>query len=194
MTDRPKIKAMVVVEGWSDTKRLSQAVDCDTIETRGSALGEEVILRIRKAAAKRGAIVLTDPDFNGNRLRRLITEAVPAVAQATISQDQGRAQKDNPHKSLGVEHAPLDVLAACLVEADQQVGQSRPESDIDRDFLVDLGLIGGPTAKEKRILLGQSLQIGYANGKQLYHRLLAYGIMQEQVVAALKGNMNGKVN
>lgn len=56
MSDRPKIKAMVVVEGWSDTKRLSQAVDCDTIETRGSALGEEVILRIQKAAAKRGPL------------------------------------------------------------------------------------------------------------------------------------------
>ncbi|GAO99684.1 ribonuclease M5 [Fructobacillus ficulneus] len=189
MTEKPVIQAMVVVEGWSDTKRLSQAVVCDTIETRGSALGPEVIQRIARAVKDRGAIVLTDPDFNGNRLRRLIAEAVPEVGQATISQDQGRAAKDNPHKSLGIEHAPLDVLAQCLVEADQKVGQERPSSNIDRAFLLDLGLIGGAGAKDRREILGQDLQIGYANGKQLYQRLLAYGIQKDEVLAALKGKI-----
>ncbi|GAP02387.1 ribonuclease M5 [Fructobacillus pseudoficulneus] len=194
MTDRPKIKAMVVVEGWSDTKRLSQAVDCDTIETRGSALGPEVLQRIRLAVKDRGAIVLTDPDFNGNRLRRLISAAVPEVTQATISQDQGRASKDNPHKSLGVEHAPLAVLAQCLQEADARVGKDRPSSDVDRDFLIDLGLIGGAQAVEKRQYLGEQLQIGYANGKQLYQRLQAYGIQKADVLSALKGTFDGKID
>ena len=60
------IKQIVVVEGRDDTKRLKETFGrIDTIETRGSAIDEATLARIRQAQAKRGVIVLTDPDFPG---------------------------------------------------------------------------------------------------------------------------------
>ncbi|MBS9335737.1 ribonuclease M5 [Fructobacillus sp. M1-21] len=191
---RPVISAMVVVEGWSDTQRLALAVQCDTIETGGSALGERVLERISLAQKRRGVIVLTDPDFNGNRLRQLILAAVPGVTLASISRDQGRAAKDNPHKSLGIEHAPIADLQSVLLKADQQAQGKRQESDIDLAFLLDYGLLGAGQAKEKRRLLGDRLSIGYANGKQLLARLQALGFQKHDVLNALKGGPDGQNN
>ena len=63
------IKQVVVVEGRDDTKRLKETFGAiDTIETRGSAIDEATLERIRQAQAKRGVIVLTDPDFPGEKL------------------------------------------------------------------------------------------------------------------------------
>ena len=62
------IKQVVVVEGRDDTKRLKETFGAiDTIETRGSAIDEATLERIRQAQAKRGVIVLTDPDFPGEK-------------------------------------------------------------------------------------------------------------------------------
>lgn len=53
-----KIKEIIVVEGRDDTARIKLAVDADTIETNGSAIGDEVIRQIRLAQETRGVIVL----------------------------------------------------------------------------------------------------------------------------------------
>lgn len=48
------IKQIVVVEGRDDTKRLKETFGrIDTIETRGSAIDEATLARIRQAQAKR---------------------------------------------------------------------------------------------------------------------------------------------
>lgn len=60
-------------------------------------------------------------------------------------------------------------------------------SDIDRSFLLDLGLLSGPEARVKRAFVGEQLHIGYANGKQLLKRLQAFGIRRAQVKDVLKG-------
>lgn len=189
MTERLEIDEVVVVEGRSDTQNLQRAAVVDTIETGGSALNASVIKTIAHATQRRGVIVLTDPDFNGERLRRIITEAVPGVQQAFISQDQGRAERDNPHKSLGVEHASIVTLQRALMSV--SVRHERPQSDVTRSFLQDAGLIGGTGASQARQQLSELLQIGHVNGKQLYRRLHAYGITVAEVTAALKGNQRG---
>lgn len=191
---RPVIDAVVVVEGWSDTQRLALAVECDTIETGGSALGDEVVERIRLAQERRGVIVLTDPDFNGNRLRQLILAAVPGVTLASITRDEGRAEKDNPHKSLGIEHAPVSVLQQVLLEADKKTKRERPAADIDRSFMMACGLMGAPESREKRRILGDLLSIGYGNGKQFLARLQALGYQKKDLIEALEGGQDGQNN
>ncbi len=47
------------------------------------------------------------------------------------------------------------------------------------------GLIGGAGAKERRILLGRLLKIGYTNGKQLHKRLMMFQISQQEFADAL---------
>ncbi|CAH1850508.1 ribonuclease M5 [Convivina intestini] len=189
MTDTFNVKEFIVVEGRSDTQNLRRLGPVETIETGGSALNQATIQTIKHAVATRGAIIFTDPDFNGERLRRLITQQVPGVKQAYISQGQGRAHRDNPHKSLGVEHASLSVLKKALQQAasfDQQAS-----SDVTPVFLQELGLIGGPLAAQYRQELGMTLKIGHTNGKQLYRKLQAFGISQAEVLRVMKGIYHG---
>lgn len=187
MNELPKINEMIVVEGRSDTQNLARAVIADTIETGGSAVNEDAIERAKLAAKTRGIIILTDPDFNGQRIRHMVTEAVPTAKQAYLTQAEARATKDNPHKSLGVEHATPDTLRNALANVIAPVHTIGITSDINRSFLLDLGLLSGPEARVKRAFVGEHLHIGYANGKQLLKRLQAFGIRRTQVEDVFKG-------
>ena len=71
-----RIKEVIVVEGKDDTKRIQRAVDADTIETRGSAIDDETLDLIDRLAQTRGVIVFTDPDFSGEKIRRIISEEI----------------------------------------------------------------------------------------------------------------------
>lgn len=77
-----KIKEVIVVEGRDDTVRIKLAVDADTIETNGSALNQHTLEQIKHAKEKRGVIVFTDPDYPGERLRRLIDAYIPGCKHA----------------------------------------------------------------------------------------------------------------
>ena len=74
-----RINEFIVVEGRDDTERVKTAVECDTIETNGSAINRETLAVIQNAQETRGVIVLTDPDFPGDRIRNIITEHVPEL-------------------------------------------------------------------------------------------------------------------
>ena len=67
-----KIKEIIVVEGRDDTRRILESVEADTIETNGSAIDEETLKLIKKAHETRGVIVFTDPDFPGEKIRKII--------------------------------------------------------------------------------------------------------------------------
>lgn len=47
-----KIKEIIVVEGKDDTVAIKRAVDADTIETNGSAIGDHVIEQVKLAQRK----------------------------------------------------------------------------------------------------------------------------------------------
>ena len=64
-----KIKEVIVVEGRDDTAAIKRAVQADTIETGGSAINAKTIEKIRLAQQKRGVIIFTDPDYQGERIR-----------------------------------------------------------------------------------------------------------------------------
>lgn len=184
MTDKPKINEMIVVEGRSDTQNLARAVIADTIETGGSAVTPDAMMRAKHAAKTRGVIILTDPDYNGQRIRQIVSAHVPEAKHAYITQDAARAAKDNPHKSLGVEHAKPAVLRAALVQV--MTPKVAHTSDVDQHFLLQNGLLSGPQARLQRQILGEALHIGYTNGKQLMKRLHQFGITQDQIRAVLQ--------
>ena len=72
MTEKIKIPQVIVVEGKDDTANLQRFYQVDTYETRGSAINEEDLERIEKLHQLRGVIVFTDPDYNGERIRRTL--------------------------------------------------------------------------------------------------------------------------
>ncbi|MEK4373968.1 MULTISPECIES: ribonuclease M5 [unclassified Bacillus (in: firmicutes)] len=176
-----KIKEIIVVEGRDDTARVKMAVDADTIETNGSAIGDTVIQQVRLAQETRGVIILTDPDFPGEKIRKTIAEAVPGCKHAFLPKHLAKAKRD---KGIGVEHASLDSIRECLAHVHEEMEVT--ESDITLDDLIDAGLIGGEASKRRRERLGVLLNIGYTNAKQLQKRLHMFQITKHDFIAALK--------
>ncbi|WP_461225575.1 ribonuclease M5 [Lacticaseibacillus suihuaensis] len=174
-------KQVIVVEGRDDTKRLFEAFGpIDTIETRGSAISKETLALIAKAQATRGVIVLTDPDFPGEKIRKTISRAVPGVTHAFLP--RGEAVPDG-QGSLGVEHATpasLKKALAHLVTEQTDAPELIPQGD-----LLVAGLIGGAGSRHRRERLGELLHIGYTNGKQLQKRLAQFQITPAAFAEAL---------
>ncbi|WP_121641168.1 ribonuclease M5 [Virgibacillus sp. Bac330] len=168
-----KVKEVIVVEGKDDTAKINQAVDADTIETNGSAIHTSIIKQIQHAKDKRGVIIFTDPDYPGERIRHIVDQAVPGCKHAFLTRNEARA-KNSTTKNLGVEHASIEDIKKAL----ESVYELQPvrESEITKAELMHYGFIGGQEANKRREQLGELLQIGHTNGKQLLKRLTMFGI------------------
>lgn len=175
-----KIKEIIVVEGKDDTTAIKRAVDADTIETNGSAVNETTIEKVKRAQETRGVIILTDPDYPGEKIRKTIAASVPGCKHAFIAKEAALAKGD---KGVGVEHASPDAIREALKDA--QVMHEELIEEITQEDLVTAGLIGGEGAKERRIHLGKLLKIGYTNGKQLHKRLMMFQISRQEFAEAL---------
>lgn len=185
-----KIKEVIVVEGKDDTKQIAKAVNADTYETNGSALSMADIEQLKKLQSSRGLIVFTDPDFNGERVRKLISQHIPGVKHAFIRRDQG--VPDEAHGSLGVEHAAPAVIKAALAHVYTEEEQASDR--FSRHDLAQAGLLSGTGARARREQLGQILGIGYGNGKQLLRRLNLFRIDPQDFQAAVKQIKVGKTD
>ncbi|MFC6175508.1 ribonuclease M5 [Companilactobacillus huachuanensis] len=188
-----KIKEIIVVEGKSDTNRLKDCFgdECvDTLETTGSALSEETVKRIKIAQQKRGVIIFTDPDFNGNRLRTIIQKAVPDAKQAFLPRN--KAVPKHSDGSLGIEHAKdADIkaaLAAVYTHSDEEF------AEYDHTDMVDLGLIGEPDSHQRRLAVGSELKIGYTNAKQFLNRLNMFQVAPDDLLTAVKNFDKGSTH
>jgi ribonuclease M5 len=187
--------AVVVVEGKDDTMRLKQFFPgIETVETNGSAVSDAVLAKLKKLAQSREIIVFTDPDVNGERIRRIVTEAVPTAKQAFITRKEGEPQKKG---SLGVEHASKEALERALSDLREVQAQ---KADFDYGDYVDLGLAMGRQSRQLREALcrlgpghgppvpeiGIKLGIGYANSKRFYQRLQTFGISLAELKQAVE--------
>jgi len=184
-----KIKEIIVVEGKDDTTAIKRAVEADTIETNGSAVNSETIEKVKLAQQTRGVIIFTDPDFPGEKIRKIITEKVPGCKHAFLEKEKAIAKNN---KGLGVEHATPEVIREALKNA--LLMQEEIEELITQGDLIDAGLIGGEGAKERRIKLGKLLKIGYANGKQLHKRLMMFQISRQEFSKALAAILQEEEN
>ncbi|KRL94603.1 ribonuclease M5 [Limosilactobacillus equigenerosi] len=179
----PKIKEVIVVEGQDDTKNLQRFFTVDTFETNGSAINQTDLAQLKQLQAKRGLIVFTDPDFNGERIRKIITQAIPDAKHAFLPRQAGVPKKKGG--SLGVEHANEEALTTALTTAKVSHEKGAQVPQIPTGVLLQARLLGHPSARARRERLGELLGIGYTNGKQLKRRLAMFQITPEALVAAI---------
>ena len=66
------IKEIIVVEGRDDTQAVQRAVRCETIETHGFGMPEDMWKSLDTAYRNKGLIILTDPDHAGDGIRKRI--------------------------------------------------------------------------------------------------------------------------
>lgn len=185
-------KEIIVVEGRDDTTRLIETFgpSVKTIETNGSAIDQATLDLIQHAHNKVGVIVLTDPDYPGERIRRIIEQAIPTVKHAYIGQDD--AQSARKGQSLGVEYASNTTIRQALEEVmtpSEDIAELIPMAE-----LMSLQLIGSKQAGLRREYVASHYKLGHINGKQLQKRLAMYNITLEDLKETLKeGEKNGQI-
>lgn len=180
MTEKIKIQEVIVVEGKDDTANLKRFYEVDTYETRGSAIDEDDLERIERLHDLRGVIVFTDPDYNGERIRKIIMQAIPTVKHAFLQRDEATPKSKTKGRSLGVEHASFEDLEKALSRVRGYYDDDN-QFDITKSDLMRLGLLMGGDSRKRREYLGEHLRIGYCNGKQLLKRLELFGISLAEV-------------
>lgn len=180
LTEKIKIQEVIVVEGKDDTTNLKRFYEVDTYETRGSAIDEDDLERIERLHNLRGVIVFTDPDYNGERIRKIIIQAIPTVKHAFLQRDEATPKSKTKGRSLGVEHASFEDLEKALSSVRGYYDDDN-NFDITKSDLMRLGLLMGGDSRKRREYLGEHLRIGYCNGKQLLKRLELFGISLAEV-------------
>lgn len=178
--EKLKIQEVIVVEGKDDTANLRRFYDVDTYETRGSAVTDEDLERIDRLNNLRGVIVFTDPDYNGERIRKIIMQAVPTAKHAFLNRGEAAPKSKTKGRSLGIEHASFKDLQKALLNVLGSYDDDN-QFDITKSDLMRLGLLMGADSRKRREYLGEQLRIGYSNGKQLLKRLELFGITLAEV-------------
>lgn len=174
------IKEVIVVEGKNDAAAVNRAVKADIITTSGFGLTKQTIELIRKAQQNQGVIVLTDPDFMGEKIRKIISDKVKGVKNAFIPAEDAKFEND-----IGVENAaPAAILKALSMAKAESIEKRIEFTTID---MVRFGLVGIPESQARRRKLGAAFGIGYGNAKQFVNRLNIYGISREEFEAACNG-------
>lgn len=191
LTEKRKIPEVIVVEGKDDTANLKRYYEVDTYETRGSAINQDDLERIAKLQELRGVIVFTDPDYNGERIRKIIMQEIPQAKHAFLNRGEAVPKSKTKGRSLGVEHASFEDLEKALAGL---VGSYEDENffDITKSDLMWLGLLMGSDSRKRREYLGEALRIGYCNGKQLLKRLELFGVSLAEVEDAMAGYSDAK--
>ena len=160
-----KIKEVIVVEGRYDKNTLAQVVDATVVTLGGVAVfnDKEKVAFLRRLAAERGLIVLTDSDGAGFVIRNYLKGALPKeqVKQAYIPDIHGKEKRKRaPGKEgkLGVEGMPPEVLLEALRRAGAQAEDSpEPPDPITKTDLYLAGLSGGADSAARRRALQQEL-------------------------------------
>lgn len=190
------IREAVVVEGRYDKIKLSSLVDTVIVETNGFSIYKDAEKRafIKKLAAERGVVILTDSDNAGRQIRSYVASWLPAeqVRHAYIPDIYGKERrKAAPSKEgkLGVEGVPAEVLLEALrctgVTVDAAaVPQAAPQ--LTAADLVSLGLSGGPNSAALRRKLLVSLGLPENLSTKMLLRWLDTDEKQNRMHAALK--------
>ena len=190
LTEKRKIPEVIVVEGKDDTANLKRYYEVDTYETRGSAINQDDLERIATLQELRGVIVFTDPDYNGERIRKIIMQEIPQAKHAFLNRGEAVPKSKTKGRSLGVEHASFEDLEKALSGLVGSYYEDEYYFDITKSALMRLGLLMGSDSRKRREYLGEALRIGYCNGKQLLKRLELFGICLAEVEDAMKSYEN----
>ena len=172
------IREVIVVEGKDDEAAVKRAVDAQVLITHGFGISGKTWKVIEEAYQRCGIIILTDPDYAGENIRRKLAERFPEAKHAFISREAGTRGDD-----IGVENASPEAIRWALerVRTEKETSSRFTMAD-----MVELGLSAGDGAAERRSRLGEILGVGYANTKTFLNRLNHYGVTEEELAEALK--------
>ena len=164
-----KLDRPVIVEGKYDIIKLSNIIDGLIIKTDGFGIfnDKEKQALLRRLAAEKGIIVLTDSDSAGFLIRNFIKKTIPAdrITHVYIPDIFGKEKRKNEASregKLGVEGINEDIILEAFRKAGigaEKKSEDTPAREITNIDLYEFGLSGRPDSKTKRKLLLKSLSL-----------------------------------
>lgn len=166
-----RIREAIVVEGRYDKNTLLQVVDTLILETGGFRIFKDPdqLALLRRAAEKRGLVVLTDSDGAGFVIRNHIKSVIPGslLKHAYIPDVYGkerRKRQRGKEGKLGVEGMPPEVLEQVLRRAgatflDEGARSEEAGPPLTKADLFAAGLSGGADSGARRLALLKRLEL-----------------------------------
>ena len=174
-----RVRQAIVVEGKHDVIRVHSAVEAVVVPTDGFRLFKdtEKVALLRRLAATRGLILLTDSDTAGGVIRNHLCGCIPAdqLLQAYIPPRPGKERrKAAPSKEglLGVEGMDAATILAALERAgaifEDEDAAPRESLGLTKVELMEWGLTGHPDSAARRRRLLEALELpGYLSANRL---------------------------
>lgn len=167
---RRRVRQAIVVEGKYDVIRVQSAVDATVIPTGGFHIfrDPETVALLRRLAAARGLIVLTDSDSAGALIRGHLAGLIPPeqLCMAYVPPTPGKERrKAAPSKEglLGVEGIDNGAIVRALEQAgaifEGENAPAAPSLELDKSDLLAQGLVGIPASATRRQWLLEQLQL-----------------------------------
>lgn len=174
-----KIKEIIVVEGKNDKTHLNSFLDADVVTTNGSALDLKTLVFLKEINKKRGIIVLTDPDYAGEKIRNKIQDFVGDCKHVFVKKEDALGKN-----KIGIETTSKENILKALKEV--VTFKKNEDIKITQAELFEIGLIGASNSKEKRKQVCEYFHIGWCNGKTLLKRLSMLGVTIIEVKEVIK--------
>jgi len=176
-----KIKEIIVVEGRDDVRAIKAAVDAECITTSGLGLNDEIMKTIKNGAEKKGIIIFTDPDFPGDKIRKMVKAQVPDAKEAFLKREDALNPKTG---KFGIEFASPKAIIKALKAAKSTVNSV--EEEYTWEDIISYGLTGKPYSRALRTYLSNYFVIGHANGKQFLKKINAFDIKRSELEEKIK--------
>lgn len=103
------MRELIVVEGKDDIAAVKRAVRAEVVATGGNRFSPDLIPLLRRAQKTRGVILFTDPDYMGERIRKLLNRLVPGCKNAYLPREEALCKDD-----VGIENAREEAIRRAL--------------------------------------------------------------------------------
>lgn len=171
----------MVVEGYHDLAKLKAIYpEIDVVITNGSEISQETLIELKELNTQRGLILFLDPDYQGERIRRMINDYVGTTKHAFLLKKDCISKN---RKKVGIEHAKdtiiIEQLNKYYISSDNSVKYSMND-------LIAYKLMGHANSKALRKKVCEELGIGLCNAKTLLTKLNMFTISNKKLEEALK--------
>ena len=172
---KAKIEDLIVVEGKTDIDFLASFIDADFYSVNGSSVDQKDVNFLKEVQKTRNVIILTDPDFPGEKIRNYLNENIDNLKNAYIKKESSIR-----NNKVGVAESTKEEVLSAL-ENYVIYNKEKKNNIINYIDLYDLGLVGVENSRAKRALVDEKYHTGHSNGKALLKKLNYLGVKKEDL-------------